>query len=813
MTGPISFRPTMPPTSPAVNTGAVTRAPAPSAPASPTPAAVPARGHSLPTGSRPIDVQSEASRVNASIAQANPSQIQARASQFSQMGLVPSGFPRLSPETLQQARQNLRPVSQHQVLNLGAVDSGSTTQESVRSRKLGSEVGGVPLDRDRLPGAQGALDIVGHSSENGMKIEGRSPQQLASLLKHQYGLQQINTIHLVSCKSEAFKAEFQQALAELGVEVGEITAPQGQVAVDRATGKMLDEAAVGDLSQIAGHDGALGLKEIEKAQATTQETIGNIGDPVNNNVHQKMVTFRTRLGQPSYSKGLENDIRIIQERHDKISAFVNAPLVPEAIARLDGPMQHLEASVQQLQGLLNAPQDKKIGDLNQAIGNLKAAQVNVLKSVNNEPGKIKITADQHEIRFTGRSGISFVGDAAHMVSSQGKTQELRHIASWNTMRDSMSRILTQAVSTQPSQLDTLEGEFNTLLGQLGVNPDLSVGDNALPVVKGRINRAISQVAGMGLQPGLVSVSTKAYALLDLMHSSPINLWSGDGPINEAIGQFKTTVAVPFTQVQKMPDEPSQAARLEDLKGGNVNKIAEAMGEREKSAVNFAQTLIGIEPTKYGALFGVTSFQDLDDHAQLGPQQKAQVVNRIVEVMDTPQTRAILEELDTEGKLPDEVKALYGAREHVNTADLKINKLQIINNVIDRVDLNPTQKASEVIDQLSYFDVDFIISDAAKDIGAQIPFPIGDIDQTTLDIQGYMKANYNFDLSAPAIKTSLASIAHPNQRIAVVGDALFRQYSPAIDGGRNLLLQNLKQSIDSDVILKQYEGLLKPFRAP
>ena len=158
-------------------------------------------------------------------------------------------------------KDSLKKVSENQVLNLGEISSGTTTKESTNSRKLGSEVGGVSLETAwSLPGPEGSIDIVGHSSEGGTKIEGKSPQQLAQLLKEQYGLQKIKTINLVSCESEQFKTAFKQALADLGVEVGNIEGAKGRVAVDRATGKLLDEAVVGDLNKIDGHDGALNIE-------------------------------------------------------------------------------------------------------------------------------------------------------------------------------------------------------------------------------------------------------------------------------------------------------------------------------------------------------------------------------------------------------------------------------------------------------------------------------------------------------------------------------------------------------------------------
>jgi len=175
-------------------------------------------------------------------------------------------------------KDSLKKVSQNQVLNLGEISSGTTTKESSNSRKLGSEVGGVSMETAwSLPGPEGSIDIVGHSSEGGTKIEGKSPQQLAQLLKEQYGLQKIKTINLVSCESEQFKTAFKQALADLGVEVGNVEGTKGRVAVDRATGTVLDEAVVGDLDKIGGHDGSLGmLDDVAKKHNVDFDTVRSI---------------------------------------------------------------------------------------------------------------------------------------------------------------------------------------------------------------------------------------------------------------------------------------------------------------------------------------------------------------------------------------------------------------------------------------------------------------------------------------------------------------------------------------------------------
>lgn len=208
-----------------------------------------------------VNVVMAAQQLKKGIQQTGSERLNSNMQKSMQLKSVAKEMGGITSESLLAARAKLKPVSQHAVLNLGDVSEKSTTKESSRSRKLGSEVGGVSLERGRLPDADGTIDIVGHSSDGGMKIEGKDPRQLAQFLKQKFGLQQIKTIHLVSCKSEQFKSEFQDALTELGVEVENIAVAKGKVAVDRATGKTLDEAIVGDLGSIDGHDGGLGINQ------------------------------------------------------------------------------------------------------------------------------------------------------------------------------------------------------------------------------------------------------------------------------------------------------------------------------------------------------------------------------------------------------------------------------------------------------------------------------------------------------------------------------------------------------------------------
>ena len=185
----------------------------------------------------------------------------------------------ITPESLQKAKSTLKKVSQHQVLNLGDRRTGSPTKESSISRKLGSLVGGVPLDKEHLPDAKGIIDIVGHSSKtidlkSGKEIyqiEGEDAQGLAEMLKHEYGLEKIKTLNLVSCESEQFMSDLKTALKGLGVEVETIKGAKGRVAVDRATGQMLDEAKVGNLARIKEHDGSLGEEEMETDTTSQSE--------------------------------------------------------------------------------------------------------------------------------------------------------------------------------------------------------------------------------------------------------------------------------------------------------------------------------------------------------------------------------------------------------------------------------------------------------------------------------------------------------------------------------------------------------------
>lgn len=272
MTGPISFRPTPPTATPTTSTPIQRGAPV-NAPPAPPPVRSPQafQRSATASGSRPLDLQAEAASINTAITQANPEQIQANAARLNQLGLVPQGMPAITPEALQIARQNLKPVSQHQVLNLHDAHesdaSRNTVVESGRSVKL--KQGGSPFGVGIVlkPGA--TVEVLGHGSPDGKTIGGKTPQQLAKQLKAG-GATQLAVLDLKSCHSEAFKAELQQCLASEGIQVGQIKTYQGSIAVSRATGEVVQGAG---LEMMKGHDGTLALGDCTKVDALSTDKI------------------------------------------------------------------------------------------------------------------------------------------------------------------------------------------------------------------------------------------------------------------------------------------------------------------------------------------------------------------------------------------------------------------------------------------------------------------------------------------------------------------------------------------------------------
>lgn len=283
MTGPISFRPTTPTATPTTSTPIQRSAPLnpPPAPPPPPPVRSPQafQRSAAASGSRPLDLQAEAASINTAITQANPEQIQANAARLNQLGLVPQGMPGITPEALQTARQNLKPVSQHQVLNVHDAHesdtSRSTVVESGRSVKL--KQGGSPFGVGIVlkPGA--TVEVLGHGSPDGKTIGGKTPQQLAKQLKAG-GATQLAVLDLKSCHSEAFKAELQQCLDSEGIQVGQIKTYQGNIAVDRATGNALSQQQILASPVPIEHDGFLPLglpKLIEQGYVSKVTEQGN----------------------------------------------------------------------------------------------------------------------------------------------------------------------------------------------------------------------------------------------------------------------------------------------------------------------------------------------------------------------------------------------------------------------------------------------------------------------------------------------------------------------------------------------------------
>jgi hypothetical protein len=293
----------------------------------------------------PVNASHDGQQIKDTLGQRSPTQLQSQSQALLESPAVAEAFgpvarPALSADLLTQARANLKPVSQHQVLNLGDVSTGSTVKESSISRKLGSEVGGSPLDRDRLPHADGSIDIVGHSLDGGKTIEGKSPKQLAELLKQQFGLQQIKTIHLVSCQSEQFKAEFQQALAEVGIQAGTVEAATGKVAVERTTGKMLDAATVGNLANIDGHDGELGwtiqtLTDAGKITAPELKPLGKFGNV-------QIIPFVNPQASPHSADALAVAKQVGDAVHTAFSEFMSGALISNLANSKAFPSSHVK---------------------------------------------------------------------------------------------------------------------------------------------------------------------------------------------------------------------------------------------------------------------------------------------------------------------------------------------------------------------------------------------------------------------------------------------------------------------------------------
>ena len=157
---------------------------------------------------------------------------------------------------LKDAKQKLKAVSQHQVLNLNQVGESDTSRKTVvesgRSVKLkqgGTQFGtGIPLQ------AGGALDVVGHGSPDGKTVGGLTAPQLAKKLKSG-GVTELAVIDLKSCYSSSFKTELQQCLSNEGIQVGEIKSYEGTIAVSRETGTVLQ----GEEISTVRHDGELPL--------------------------------------------------------------------------------------------------------------------------------------------------------------------------------------------------------------------------------------------------------------------------------------------------------------------------------------------------------------------------------------------------------------------------------------------------------------------------------------------------------------------------------------------------------------------------
>ncbi len=140
----------------------------------------------------------------------------------------------LTPQTLEQARQSLAPVSQNAVLRLGEQDT--TVLQSGQSLRAKTSMS--VFDRDRLPGSEGTLKILAHG--NGDTIGGQTPQQLAQYLKAQ-GIQKLGTLELTSCQSQTLVDQVKQQLQAAGIEVAQVVGYQGAIAIDHSSGQVIQD--------------------------------------------------------------------------------------------------------------------------------------------------------------------------------------------------------------------------------------------------------------------------------------------------------------------------------------------------------------------------------------------------------------------------------------------------------------------------------------------------------------------------------------------------------------------------------------------
>jgi hypothetical protein len=208
-----------------------------------------------------VNVSQDKALIYQSLDNVAPQALAQRLEQLAQAPKIAEAFGPVCPQSLgttatvlTEARQNLKPVSQHQILNLdetGGLDKAVV--ESGRTLKLRTD--GSVFAPERL-NPHATLEIVGHGSPDGKEIGGKTPQQLAQLLKDS-GITQLHTLHLKSCYSEQFKSELGVALEQVGVRVNYIQGFTGRIAIEMATGKTLTEQN-GLLTQSPEHSGELG---------------------------------------------------------------------------------------------------------------------------------------------------------------------------------------------------------------------------------------------------------------------------------------------------------------------------------------------------------------------------------------------------------------------------------------------------------------------------------------------------------------------------------------------------------------------------
>lgn len=202
----------------------------------------------------------------------------------------------ISADMLTAAREKLKPVSQHQILNVQELGQwNETVIESGKSLKLKTD--GSVFAHERLT-SKSTLEIVGHGGTDGEghpTIGGQRPDQLAKMLKAA-GITQLDTIHLKSCHSKQFAEELVAALQseDIGIQVKNVKGFDSRIAIDVATGKTLVETADLNLDAVEGHSGTLATDRAKLIQAADEVNKSQVGSMLAHPEEPNTILFSTR---------------------------------------------------------------------------------------------------------------------------------------------------------------------------------------------------------------------------------------------------------------------------------------------------------------------------------------------------------------------------------------------------------------------------------------------------------------------------------------------------------------------------------------